>query len=252
MSWLSASATRASINLSFARRDNLADITAKSGSQAIAGSLLGTGLGILASPWIGSTFNVLFPTFIGLATFQLYAVYRAVSVVQPNIFNQQRAEIVIRQYLDSFDKSRHIIASPSDVSKREQFVWPKRSTININPKLETFVQDFEEIERLRSIFHDENYVMAKRSGIDIVYMVNASTTDVIRGVFQACKLEQLVEQEYGQETIESLIVVSLQFTRERFPVFLNGLKNAGWTLEHDFIEERPNRVQFLQAVDKDT
>lgn len=42
VAWLSASATRAGIHQSFALKENLADITAKAGSQSIAASTLGT------------------------------------------------------------------------------------------------------------------------------------------------------------------------------------------------------------------
>lgn len=43
---MSASASRAAIHKSFAVCENLADVTAKTGSQSILSSLLGTGLGI--------------------------------------------------------------------------------------------------------------------------------------------------------------------------------------------------------------
>jgi hypothetical protein len=45
ISFLSASASRAAIHKSFAIHENLADITAKSGSQTVLASLVGTSLG---------------------------------------------------------------------------------------------------------------------------------------------------------------------------------------------------------------
>jgi len=47
ISFLAASASRAAIHKSFALQENLADITAKTGSQSIISSLIGTTLGIL-------------------------------------------------------------------------------------------------------------------------------------------------------------------------------------------------------------
>jgi hypothetical protein len=41
VSWLSASASRAAIHKSFALRENLADVTAKTGSQTVLASSLG-------------------------------------------------------------------------------------------------------------------------------------------------------------------------------------------------------------------
>jgi hypothetical protein len=52
--WLSASATRAGIHQALAVQGNLADVTAKSGSQTTAASLAGTALGMGAS-WAAAT-----------------------------------------------------------------------------------------------------------------------------------------------------------------------------------------------------
>jgi len=54
VSWLAASATRAGIHLSLASRSNLADVTAKSGSQATVAATAGTFLGAALSPLIGT------------------------------------------------------------------------------------------------------------------------------------------------------------------------------------------------------
>ncbi|KAI9139950.1 vitamin B6 photo-protection and homoeostasis-domain-containing protein [Paraphysoderma sedebokerense] len=52
IAWLASSATRAQMHQTFALKDNLGDITAKSGSQATAASLFGTGIGILGKAHI--------------------------------------------------------------------------------------------------------------------------------------------------------------------------------------------------------
>jgi hypothetical protein len=43
--WMTAGSTRAAFNVSFARRENISDITAKATSQTIATSLIGTVIG---------------------------------------------------------------------------------------------------------------------------------------------------------------------------------------------------------------
>jgi hypothetical protein len=57
ISFLSASASRAAIHHSFALKENLADITAKSGSQTILSSLVGTSVGVLVASQIGDDYN---------------------------------------------------------------------------------------------------------------------------------------------------------------------------------------------------
>ena len=53
ISFLAASASRAAIHRSFAIKENLADITAKAGSQSILSSTIGTAIGV------GKLFNYL-------------------------------------------------------------------------------------------------------------------------------------------------------------------------------------------------
>ena len=54
ISYLSASASRAAIHNNLAASENLADVTAKSGSQTILASMLGTALGVAISPLVGA------------------------------------------------------------------------------------------------------------------------------------------------------------------------------------------------------
>lgn len=53
ISFLAAGASRAAIHKSFAQEENLADVTAKTGSQNIFSSMIGTSLGISLVSWFG-------------------------------------------------------------------------------------------------------------------------------------------------------------------------------------------------------
>ena len=74
ISWIAASATQASIHKSFLKQENMGDITAKAGAQSIAGSVIGTGLGIALSALIGHDTSVVFGAYSGLALLQLFTV----------------------------------------------------------------------------------------------------------------------------------------------------------------------------------
>ncbi|KAL0480151.1 RUS1 [Acrasis kona] len=216
VSWLSASATRASINLSFTRKDNLADLTAKSGSQAIAGSLVGTGLGILASACIGPEFSSVVTSFAVIASAQLYALYKAVGFVELNVLNKQRAEIVSKHFLKT-----GVVMTPSDVSKKESFVAPYQSSIIINPPLERFTSSISELEEIRSKYAGRGYMINKNN---LMFISGASTSDVLCGLL--CSLNNSEKDYSEQEFIEKLML-------------------SGWKVDHDFVEERQNRVEFL-------
>ncbi len=228
VSWLSASATRAAINLSFAKRDNLADITVKSGSQTIAGCLIGTGLGVMVSPFIGSAFVNIFPAFIALAGIQLYSLYRAVSVVELNHFNRQRAEILIEHFLNTNE-----ILSPSQVAKQERFIIVPSSSIIINPKLEQFASDLQELQLIRTKFVNEKYMVSKRNEkVNLIFLIGATTRDVVQGMLHALMLKKNEQAD-------------LAAVKERSLELITKVEQPGWTMSHDFVEERPNRVEFL-------
>ena len=101
VSWLAASATRAGIHLSFAKKGNLADITGKAGSQGVVASTAGNFFGIFLSPFVGSDpYNIL-ACVVALSAVHLGSMYRALGYVSLNTLNMQRGEIVTRRYLES-------------------------------------------------------------------------------------------------------------------------------------------------------
>eukprot|EP00127_Corallochytrium_limacisporum_P000278 Clim_evm25s9 gene=Clim_evmTU25s9 len=118
ISWLASSATRAPMNQSFALRDNLGDITAKFTSQAIAASLLGTGLGVLVSPMIGSATPNVMASFVPLALLTVYGNYRSNELIRMNTLNLQRAERALDTYFNCVREGPHPRQQESKI-KRE-------------------------------------------------------------------------------------------------------------------------------------
>ena len=92
VAWLSASATRASIHQSASNTGALADVTAKSGSQSMAASTLGTGLGIALSPLVGSDPAAIAPAFLVLSAVHLGALLQSMRHVALRSVNEQRLE----------------------------------------------------------------------------------------------------------------------------------------------------------------
>jgi hypothetical protein len=87
-----ASATKASIHLSFALKGNLADITAKAGSQNVVASTLGTSFGVGVAAFVigdGGTF-VLLPCLAALSSVHLMCLWSALRTVNLNTLNAQR------------------------------------------------------------------------------------------------------------------------------------------------------------------
>lgn len=90
ISWISASATRAAVHQAASKTGALADVTAKSGSQSMAASTLGTGLGVALSPLVGSDPGVIAPVFVGLSAVHLLCLVKSMSAVHLSSFNVRR------------------------------------------------------------------------------------------------------------------------------------------------------------------
>ena len=78
----------AAIHNSFARSSNLADITAKTGTQSICASLAGTSLGIGISSMVGSEWGIpLVLSFAALSTTHLAVTMWSLNSVTLNTIN---------------------------------------------------------------------------------------------------------------------------------------------------------------------
>jgi hypothetical protein len=107
ISWLAASASRAGIHLSFSSSrsgTNLADITAKAGSQTTFASTLGMALGVGISPFVGSSPELIVPTLVTISAIHLGCTLRSLHHVTLNTLNLQRAEIVAFDFVERVKK----------------------------------------------------------------------------------------------------------------------------------------------------
>ena len=97
ISFLAASASRAAIHKTFAVHENLADITAKTGSQCILGAMLGTGLGIATSTLIGENYLHTVIAFGGFTALSLTSTYFSLLNVQLASLSLSRLDIVLHE-----------------------------------------------------------------------------------------------------------------------------------------------------------
>ena len=86
--FLMAAATRAQINLRFAKRNNIADIAGKSVSMFTTSSLLGMALGIGFSKLIDiSSLAQMSPVFALLSFINLYSTYASANLIEEVYLN---------------------------------------------------------------------------------------------------------------------------------------------------------------------
>ncbi|KAG0349876.1 vitamin B6 photo-protection and homoeostasis-domain-containing protein [Gamsiella multidivaricata] len=207
MAWLASSATRAQMNKTFALRDNLGDITGKSGSQTTAAGLVGTGLGVVIAALMNyvaedPTVLPLIPmclTFLPFSIFNIYSNYRSCYYVTTPSLNVPRAETVFNGVLenlalekkrDSIENStvtpllqqlERLIPIPMEVAHKEVFVSPYISPfsidIDIEPVVSRFARKGHGTEPLDRAFRQTDFVQREQYYI----MVDESVFKAKRG-----------------------------------------------------------------------
>ncbi|KAL3671223.1 hypothetical protein V7S43_003155 [Phytophthora oleae] len=261
VAWLSASATRAGFHNSFAIRENLADVTAKAGSQAIASSIFGTGLGILISQWTGaSTLNVVV-AFTVLSTLHMISTYKSVDCVQLQTLNCQRLHLVTTYFLRSPPEAREIPCLKT-VSEREVFIptmltgyqtLHSKSVIHEDATLDQLSHGSPEVlARLKKFYGAEKYLLnlklVKRGPhrIDLALDENASALDALHAHLHAV-LIQLVLEDAATPPVEAWELVREKFHEAAAlnDEFISRLKESKWHTNNLLVEEQNSRYKWL-------
>ncbi|KAJ1966037.1 hypothetical protein GGI12_000355 [Dipsacomyces acuminosporus] len=126
ISWLAMSATKASINRTFCRKENLGDLTAKYGSQATAAGLLGTAAGVLIGATMDVSIYTLILGFIPISLASIWANYKSLSYAITPTLNLERAQNMVNGAITADDGrlvfNPSMLRSPRHVSATERFM----------------------------------------------------------------------------------------------------------------------------------
>uniref|UniRef100_A0A3Q3NI44 RUS family member 1 n=1 Tax=Mastacembelus armatus TaxID=205130 RepID=A0A3Q3NI44_9TELE len=226
-------ATRAALTVHQARRDNMADISAKDGSQETLVNL--AGLLVLL-------YLIIFFLFTAL---HLFANYKAVRSVVMETFNEARLSIVLQQYLR--DKR---ILSPLEGNQREPVFLEFRKTVPI--KLGVRLQ-----EELNLALKDNNrpYLLGVQNGSVCVCLgPEASVQDEIRAMCQAVWLSSRLNPPNPREPTTPqwqckplplfiYISASHKVMDTVFSPFLKSVEAAGWDIKRTLLDWDEWRVQ---------
>lgn len=116
ISYLSASATKAAINLSFCNAHNLADVTAKNGTQTTAAGLIGTALGTVLA-YSCSTYSQSLLAFALCSCVNLYGTWGELKCVTLKNINVERGAMLFLHYFQTGS-----FLSPAEINANEPFL----------------------------------------------------------------------------------------------------------------------------------
>jgi hypothetical protein len=214
-------ATRAALTQHQARRNNMADVSAKDGSQETAIGLLGMLLAMAITPVVGDSQLLIWLCFWLFTSLHLYSNYKAVTSVIMDRMNRQRANILIDAFIASKQKT---VPTPLDVAKREKVIYFNSKDVVLGARVQDMTSPSVTDATLWQLIHDyehENFiirVLRKNQRVERVLILlhrHANSHDFLKSYFIARLIQRHAD-------------VLLQDREALFQSFLKALRDAGW------------------------
>ncbi|GLD98243.1 hypothetical protein PINS_up006940 [Pythium insidiosum] len=190
MCGVAAGATRSSLMTHFAKRDNMADCAAKEGSQETAVKLAGLVVGMYFASAVNASPASVWVAFALLTVLHVYANYNAVAGLCIPTLNRQRADILIRRYLQQHDKDGDAgLLSIRSVNQAESiFRDPELPILGIvmGAQLSQAAATHQDLDQLLQLYRDERYLLSVQHGrVMVVFHDGMAPRDELRAFFQA-------------------------------------------------------------------
>lgn len=208
--FLAASASRAALHQALCRDHNLADVTAKTGSQTVVASVVGTTLGVGVSMALGEHANTshLLAAFGAMVGIHQVSTYYSLTAVAIPFANRSRLIPVIEAFLKD-----HVILSPEEVAAQHETLFPPWKTqddptqdwLQIGSPLE--VHKPENVEQL-SKNNGKRYLLSYDSGnntVHVTFLSNATGDDQIEAVLEATCLHHGISTTFLKEDAVQLV-----------------------------------------------
>lgn len=187
-------ATRAALTQHQALQNNLADVSAKDGSQETCVNLIASIVGILILSMVHSGRYVL-ELYLILVIVHLYANYSAVKALCLNSLNEDRLVLIIKSYI-----LNEVIPVPEEINKRESVLLLRKAAMSVcgfNIKIGVSLADLikkdiiltSDTELALKLFLDRKYLISidvQNKTIFICLKKDAQPCDILEAYFHAC------------------------------------------------------------------
>uniref|UniRef100_A0A452UHG9 RUS family member 1 n=1 Tax=Ursus maritimus TaxID=29073 RepID=A0A452UHG9_URSMA len=257
-------ATRAALTMHQARRNNMADVSAKDSSQETLVNLAGLLVSLLMLPLVSACPSFSLGCFFFLTALHIYANYRAVRALVLETLNEGRLRLVLKHFLQRGD-----VLGPTSANQMEPLwtgFWPSLS-LSLGVPLHCLISSVFELQQLVE-GHQEPYLLRwdkSQRQVQVVLSQMAGPETILRAathglVLEALQgngplpreLEELRNQVQAGPEKDSWVIVreTHQVLDELFPKFLKGLQDAGWKTEKHQLEVDEWRATWLLSPEK--
>lgn len=257
-------ATRAALTMHQARRNNMADVSAKDGSQETLVGLAGLLVSLLMLPLVSDRPSLSLCCFFFLTALHIYANYRAVRALVIETLNEGRLWLVLKHFLQTQE-----VLGPTAANRMEPLwtgFWPSLF-LSLGVPLHRLTSSVLELQQLVE-GHREPYLLRwdqPRNQVQVVLSPMAGPETILRAATHGLLLGALrgdgpLPEELdklrnrvraGPEKESWVIVRDMHHVLDKlFPKFLKGLQDAGWRTEKHQLEVDEWRATWLPCPEK--
>ncbi|XP_061605222.1 RUS1 family protein C16orf58 homolog isoform X1 [Phyllopteryx taeniolatus] len=239
-------ATRAALTVHQARRDNMADISAKDGSQETLVNLAGLLVSLILIPLVTDSPALTISLFFLFTALHLFANYKAVRSVVMETLNEARLVIVLRRFL----RDGHLL-TPLEANREEPVFlefW-KMLPIKLGVRLQEVVQSPEELHSAL-IRKDAPFLLGVTNGcICVCLAAHAHTRDEIRAMCQAIWLRDMLSPSKQHHGFWEMVHKSHKLMDAEFDRFHKGVEAAGWDVTRTLLDWDEWRLEWKSKVE---
>lgn len=234
-------ATRAALTQHQARRNNMADVSAKDGSQETLVNLAALLCSLMLVPIVTGKTMLIWTLYVMFTCLHLYANYSAVTSVVMESINQARLHIILQEYFSTGQ-----ILPTKLVNHREPVLWKTRRKLKIRlgVSFQEMCNSYVDFESLRGLYSG-NYLLYldwNKSEIRICLLKEAEVWDQLQACFEAELLEFLFKYNtkiqnkelqplvsaFERGEVLQLLSLTYQYTQDTFYLFTDALHQNGW------------------------
>ncbi|XP_057673052.1 RUS1 family protein C16orf58 homolog [Corythoichthys intestinalis] len=237
-------ATRAALTVHQARRDNMADISAKDGSQETLVNLAGLLVSLILIPLVTDNPALTLTLFFLFTALHLFANFKAVRSVVMETLNEARLAILLRHFL----RDGHVL-TPLEANREEPVFLEFRKTlpIKLGVRLQEVVQRPEEL-RL-AMRKDAPFLLGVTNGcVRVCLASHAHTRDEIKAMCQAIWLSDMLNPSRQHHGLKEMLQKSYKLMDVEFDRFLKGVEAAGWDATRTLLDWDEWRLEWNPKI----
>ncbi|XP_013405479.1 RUS1 family protein C16orf58 homolog [Lingula anatina] len=265
-------ATRAALTQHQARRNNMADVSAKDGSQETLVNLAALICGLLMMPVVSGHQTLTWVLFFLFTMLHLFSNFMAVKAVKMETLNQARLHILVQHYLQAQTTFHGAISSDilpvKIVNMQEPVLWRTRRKLEIflGTSFAAMMKSPSEFSKLKKIYAGDRYILDLDLSTGKIYILLHETQTVdsqIKACFHAELVNFIVEKigkkENINEDFQNVVAIaengncaevveeSCRLVSRLYPVFMAELPREGWLTSYALLGADEWRAKWLDT-----